>query len=165
MGPVLQENVICNIFKPNALFAKVVEDVGKLGKDLAKQDHIVVVGGAGNNLDIKQYYSIEKGLNFTNVGFANLLRRHDKPWMNSRVRSVYLQLNKALMGCDMSHTDVIDTGTLVTEEYITHDVHVNYRGKMRLTYLIAESICSGYVQNVNSRIPVITHAGASPFLA
>jgi hypothetical protein len=53
------------------------------------------VGGAGNGLDINQYSSIDKDLNFnpertsnTNMGFVNLLRRYDKPWMNRRVRSV-----------------------------------------------------------------------------
>jgi hypothetical protein len=62
---LLQENLgskfeICSIFKPNVPLAKVVEDIRKLGKDLTKQDHIVIVGGAGNSLDINQVYSIDK---------------------------------------------------------------------------------------------------------
>jgi hypothetical protein len=56
----------------------------------------------------------------TNVGFVNLLRRHNNLWMNGRVRSVNLQLDKDLMGCDMSHTDVINTSTIVREEYTTN---------------------------------------------
>jgi hypothetical protein len=55
------------------------------------------VGGAGNSLDVNQAYSIDKDLSSiaertsnTNVGFVNLLRRYDKPWMNGRVRSVNL---------------------------------------------------------------------------
>jgi predicted Rossmann-fold nucleotide-binding protein len=60
MGPILQENLcskfeFCNIFKPTASLAKVVEDVRKLGKDLSKQDHMVIVGGAGNSQDINKY--------------------------------------------------------------------------------------------------------------
>jgi hypothetical protein len=116
----------------------VVEDVRKLGKDLTKQDYIVIVGGAGNILDINYYYSIDKGLSFiaerannTNVGFVNLLRRCDKPWMNRRVGSVNLRTDRALMRCDMSHS-VIDTGTFVREEYTTHGLHLNSRCKMRL---------------------------------
>jgi hypothetical protein len=42
---------IVSIFNPNTLLANVVEDLGKLGKDLNKQDHIVVAGGPGNSLD------------------------------------------------------------------------------------------------------------------
>jgi hypothetical protein len=33
----------------------------------------------------------------TNVGFVNLLRRYDRLWMNRRVRSVNLRLDRALM--------------------------------------------------------------------
>jgi hypothetical protein len=55
-----QENLgskfeVCNIFKPNAPFAKVAEDMGKLGKDLMKQEYVVIVEGAGNSLHINQY--------------------------------------------------------------------------------------------------------------
>jgi hypothetical protein len=44
------------------------------------------VGGARNSLDVNQYYSVDKDINFiaertsnTNVGFVNLLSRYDKP--------------------------------------------------------------------------------------
>jgi hypothetical protein len=148
MGQMLQENMgskfeVCSIFKPDAPLAKVVEDVRKLSKDLTKQDHIVIVGGARNSLDKNQDCSIDKYLNFiakrtsnTNVGFVNLLRRYDKPWMNGRVRSMNLRLDRALMRCDMSQINVTDTGTIVRKEYITHGLHLNSRGKMRLTHLL-----------------------------
>jgi hypothetical protein len=98
------------------------------------------------------------------VGFVNLLRRYDKPWMNGRIRSMYLQLDRALMRYDMPHINVIDTGTTVREEYTTHGLHLNSRGKTRLTHVIVESIHGGHVPNRNNSIPVITHARASPFL-
>jgi hypothetical protein len=46
---MLQENLdskfeVCSIFKPNVPSANVIEDVRKLGKDITKQDHIVIVG-------------------------------------------------------------------------------------------------------------------------
>jgi hypothetical protein len=66
---VLKENLgnkfdTVRIFKPNAPLAKVVDDLGKLGKGLTKKDHIVIVGGPGNSLDRNQYYSVEKDVNF-----------------------------------------------------------------------------------------------------
>jgi hypothetical protein len=97
------------------------------------------------------------------VGFVNLLRRYDKPWMNRKVRSVNLRLDRALMRRDMSH-NVIDTGTVVREEYTIHGIPLNSRGKMKLTHLTVESICGGHVPSMNSSIPVITHARTSPFL-
>jgi hypothetical protein len=100
MGPLLPENLssmfeVCSIFKPNAPPAKVVEDARKLGKGLTIQNHIVIVGGARNSLDINQDCLVDKDVNFiagrtshANVGFVNFLRRYDKLWMNGRVRNV-----------------------------------------------------------------------------
>jgi len=87
MGRMLQETWAQNLrfvifLNQMLLFANVVEDVRKLGKDLTKQYHIVIVGGAGDSLDINQDYSIDKDVNSiaertsnTNVGFVNLLRK------------------------------------------------------------------------------------------
>jgi hypothetical protein len=48
METIPQENLgsrteVCSVFNPNAPLAKLVEDVRKLGIDLRKQDHIVIV--------------------------------------------------------------------------------------------------------------------------
>jgi hypothetical protein len=71
---------VCSIFKPNAALPKV-EDIGKLGKRLAKQDHIIIVGGPGSSLERNYHDAIENYLNFiaertscTGVGFVDLLR-------------------------------------------------------------------------------------------
>jgi hypothetical protein len=63
----------------------------------------------------------------------------------------------------MSHI-VTDTGIIVREEYTTYGLHLNSRGKLRLTHLIMESMCGGHVPSRNNSIPVITYARASPFL-
>jgi len=67
------------------------------------------------------------------------------------------------MGHDMLHI-VTDTGAIVTEEYTTHGLHLNSRGKTKLTCLIVESTRGRHVPSRSSSIPVITHAIASPFL-
>jgi hypothetical protein len=174
-GEWLQENLdfkfeLCNIFRQNAPLAKDVEDL-RISKNLNKQDHIVIMGEAGNSMDINQYYSVDKDLNFiaertsnTNVEFVNLLRRYDKLWMNGRIRSVNLQLDRALMEGVMTHINVIDTGTIVREEDSTHGLYLNSGGKMRLMHFTAESIHGEHVPSRNSNIPVITHARTSPFL-
>jgi hypothetical protein len=95
--------------------------------------------------------------------YVGLLWRHDKPWMNRKVRSVNLWLDRALLGQDMSHVGVIDTLTFRREEFMTHGLHLNSRGKRRLTLLIADGLNGGHVLGMSS-IPVITHARASPFL-
>jgi hypothetical protein len=102
-----------SIFKPNAPLANAVHDIGKLGRDLTKQNHIIIMGGPGNSLERVCHYSIENNLNFTaERTFVNPFERHDKPWMNGRVRSMNLWLDRALLTCDMSHivTDIICCG-------------------------------------------------------
>jgi len=159
-----------NIFKPNAPLENVDEDLTNLGKDLTKKDHIVIVGGPGNSLERNYHYSIEKDLNFiarrtdhTNITFVNLLRRYNKPWMNRKVRSVNLQLDRALLGHGMSHVGVVDTTTIGRDEYMAHGLHLNLRGKRNLTLLISDRLDGGHVSGVSS-IPVTTHVRASPFL-
>jgi hypothetical protein len=74
-----------------------------------------------------------------------------------------LRLEWALMGHATSHIGVIDTSSIPMEDYVTHGLHLNSRGKKRLTQLIAESVVGGHASGV-SGIPVITSARASPFL-
>jgi hypothetical protein len=144
---------------------------GKFGKDLTKQDHIIIVGGPGNGLDRNYNYSIEKDINYiserttnTKVELVNLFQKHDKPWMNGRVRSMNLRLDRALMKRDMAHIGIIDAATFAREDFTTHGLHLNSRGKKRLTHLVAERVIGDHVSNISS-IPVITHARASPLLA
>jgi hypothetical protein len=49
---------VSSIFKP-----KVDEDLGKHGKGITKQDHIVIVGGPGISLDRQYHFAIEEDLN------------------------------------------------------------------------------------------------------
>jgi hypothetical protein len=50
--------------KPNAPLANVLENLGKLSKDLNKQDHVLIAGKPGNSLDRNYHYSIDKDLKF-----------------------------------------------------------------------------------------------------
>jgi hypothetical protein len=127
------------------------------------------VGGSGNSLDRNFKYSIEKDINViaertanTSVEFVNLFQRHDKPWMNGRVMSMNLQLDRALMRHDMSHIGVTDVSSMVREDFTMHGLHLNSEGKRRLRHLIAERIIGGHVSSISS-IPVITHATAPLF--
>jgi hypothetical protein len=94
---------------------------------------------------------------------VNLLRRYDKPWMNRKVRSLNLRLDRALLGHGTSHIGVADTMTIGRDVYTAHGLHLNSRGKRKLTYLIAVRLDGGHVSDVSS-IPVITRVRASPFL-
>jgi hypothetical protein len=83
------EYTITSIFKPNAELRNVAKDLKALSKDMTKDDHIIIVGGPGNSLDLDRNYQIGKDLSNiandsinTNVGFVGLLQRHNKPHMS-----------------------------------------------------------------------------------
>ena len=134
---------VTSVFKPSAPLESVVEDRANLGKDFTKKDHIVIVGGPGNILSLlnrKDLNFIARRTDHTSVGFVNLLRRYDKPWMNRKVRCVSLWLDLALLGHGTSHIGVVDTMTIGREEYTAHGLHLNSRGKRRLMLLIADRL-------------------------
>jgi hypothetical protein len=94
------------------------------------------------------------------VGFVNLFERHDKSWVNGRVRSMNLWLDGDLIRHDMSHIGVTDTSPSVREDYTVHGL--NSRGKKRLMQLTAERVVGDHGSGISS-IPVVTHARASFF--
>jgi hypothetical protein len=96
------------------------------------------------------------------VGYINLFERHDKQWMNGRVRSMNLWFGQTLMRHGMSHIGVTDTSSIARQDCTKRGLHLNSRGKKRLLDLTAERV-SGHLSGISS-IPVITHARASPFL-
>jgi hypothetical protein len=121
------------------------------------------VGGTGDSLDIPYYYLVEQVINFTaertvfaNVGYVNLLKMRDKPWMNGRVRRVNLRRDWALTEHDMTHIGITDA-TFVRYDYTTHGLHLNSRGRRKLMHLIAETTSGGHASRVGS-IPAIAHA-------
>jgi hypothetical protein len=89
--------------------------------------------------------------------------RHDKPWLNRRVKSINLGLDQALLGHDRSHIGAVDTSLLLRQDFTTHGLHLNSRGKKKLTHLVAKSLDDNGISAFKS-IPVICNARASSFL-
>lgn len=138
---------VTSIFKPNADLSNVTGDIGKLCKGFSKEDQVVIVGGPGNSLERNLNYQIERDLSdiaqktsHTNVRFVGLLWRHDKPWINRCVREINLRLERSLVEAGSAHIDAIDVSSILRSEHTVHGLHLNPRGKDKLTQLIAESI-------------------------
>ncbi|PNF14757.1 hypothetical protein B7P43_G16355 [Cryptotermes secundus] len=138
---------VTSIFKPNADLSNVTGDIGKLCKGFSKEDQVVIVGGPGNSLERNLNYQIEKDLSdiaqktsHTNVRFVGLFWRHDKPWINRCVREINLRLERSLVEVGAAHIDAIDVSSILRSEHTVHGLHLNPRGKDKLTRLIAESI-------------------------
>jgi hypothetical protein len=72
-------------------------------------------------------------------------------------------MGNAVVHLWLIHARVIDTTTIVREEYMNHGLHLNWRGKRKRTFLIAGKLGDDHVSGISS-IPVITHTRASAFL-
>jgi hypothetical protein len=138
---------VTSIFKPNADMSNVTEDIGNLCTGLTKEDQVVTVGGPGNSLDRNRNYQIEKDLSdiaqknsSTNVKLVSLLWRHDKPWINRRVRDVNLRLEHSLVEVGRTHIDVVGVYSISRRKHTVHGLHLHPRGKDKLTRLNADSI-------------------------
>jgi len=88
------------------------------------------VGGPGNSLHRNYQCSFEMDINLTaessnnmNVRFVNLFWRHDKPWINRKVRGVNLGLHQALLECGKSCICVTETTSFQREDLMTHGLH------------------------------------------
>jgi len=128
------------------------------------------VGGPGNSLERNLNYCIEKDLSDiskksgrTNVGFVGLFERHDRPQMQRRVRSLSLRLDRALLSPETSHIGLIDVSSIGRLGYTSHGLHLNSRGKRKLSKLIADRIKDEKVRK-SEKIPVVISARATPFL-
>jgi hypothetical protein len=49
-------------------------------------------------------------------------------------RITQLQLDRAMMGHDKAHIDIIDVAFFMRVDNMTHGLHLNFRGKRRLTH-------------------------------
>lgn len=174
VGQLLQEELgskyqVTNFFKPSASLSQVVEDIGSLCKDFGKEDHVVIVGGAGNSIDRDKGYSIKSDLvkiasatGRTNVEFVPVLRRYDRPQLNSSVSRVNMELDRLLLSGAGSNIGLVSVDAIDRWGFTRHGLHLNRNGKGKLAGLIADSLRGG--TDTHGRIPVVTGVRATPFL-
>ena len=105
------------------------------------------MGGPGNSPYRNYQCSIEKDINLTaessnnmNVRFVSLFWRHDKPWINRKVRGVNLRLDLALLECGKSHICVTETTSFQREDLMIHGLHLNSQDKKKLFLLRVQVI-------------------------
>lgn len=174
VGQLLQDRLgsgyqVTSFFKPSASLDQVVEDVGSLCRDFTKEDAVVIVGGAGNSIDRDPDYSIESDLvkivsatRHTDVRLVSVLGRHDRPHLNSSVGRVNLELER-LLGAGMGpHVGVVPVGSISRWDYTHHGLHLNRKGKGKLSGLIADDLRGGTI--TCGKIPVVISDRTAGFL-
>ena len=108
-------------------------------------------------------YSIGKDINViaersnnSNVQSVNLFWRHDKPWINRKVRKVNLRLDLVHLGCSNSHIQVTSNRRLHDPWSVS-----TFMRQKKLTLPTTKSLGDKNASGTDS-IPDITSATASP---
>jgi hypothetical protein len=61
----------------------------------------------------------------------------------TKYRITQLQLDRAMIGHDKTDTGINDVASFRRDDYMKHGLDLNFRGKRRLTHLIAETVSRG----------------------
>ena len=78
--------------------------------------------------------------NNRNAWCLKLFWRHDKPWINWKLKSVNLKRDRAQLECGKSNICVVQTTSFQRDDFTTHGLRLNFRGKKKITRLIAKGI-------------------------
>jgi hypothetical protein len=84
------------------------------------------------------------------MGFVNLFQKPDKPWMNRKVGSMNLRLDRALMRYDMFHINVTGASYFVREDFMRHGLHLNSQSKRRLLRELLMVRCQAQAVSCNN---------------
>jgi lysophospholipase L1-like esterase len=142
------------IVKPNANIVNVLQNHKSFTEDMTKNDYLVVLGGT-NDLDYDGCESIitenieallEKTDN-TNVIVSPIPFRYDIPFVNTRIKRINLKLKKLTER--YSHSTFLSFNNMNRNDYSYYGLHLNSKGKSKLTHLISDFI------NHKGKIPVI----------
>ncbi|CAH0392024.1 unnamed protein product [Bemisia tabaci] len=138
-----------SIFKPNALFKNVIEDIGNLTKGFTKNDFVFVIAGSN---DLFYHYESPKYDLFTelckaarltshtNLVIPKLFHRFDVPnYVAITFKRFYDQL--ILRATKMyNHVSEIDFDYLSRSHFTFRGLHLNTRGKQEIVKLIHDRV-------------------------
>ncbi|XP_039297274.1 uncharacterized protein LOC120354342 [Nilaparvata lugens] len=134
------EKTTSGFIMPSAKFNPIVNNIKSGTRDLSNNDHVVIVGGANDvycnqaGSFLKSMLSLLQVLNFTNVLISTIPIRYDLPeWscVNEEIRKTNSRI-KQYRG-RMQNVKVIDLTDLKREHFTRHGLHLNWRGKKRMT--------------------------------
>lgn len=143
----LQESYnVSSVIYPNACLNQVVNDINNLTRTFTKKDFVIVIGGT-NDLERNVSSSFDKCLKYvisctsnTNLILTTIPPRYDK-YIQENLRT---KLNNIFTTCTqhIEHAQVIDFQEFDRNDFTNHGLHLNYRGKLKLTKNLCGIICN-----------------------
>jgi len=147
LGLTLKSQVGCNVsvfnlFKPNAKFEGVIDDVGRLSATLGRGDKLIIIAGCNNiesdGLRNVNYHvsNIGENTSHTSVLLYHIPYRYDNPGLNSKIREVNHQLQEAAK--KYKHIQVRNLNCITRKHYTSHGLHLSSYGK----HILSQDIIS-----------------------
>lgn len=145
LGPIIKNTFTDNltridsIFKPNATFSQVVDNVNKLTTDFTKNDAVVIMAGT-NDSNLAFFETSVKNIMEicakTNLFLCTIPYRYDKPILNNLI----FEMNKLLYDLSSIYNfKVIDLNIfLKPADYTKYGLHLNICGKYKIGDVIAQ---------------------------
>lgn len=131
--------IIDSIFKPNATFSQTCEDIRKLTKNLQKVDNVFVTAGT-NDSSFSEFkngvYKTLQNCQKSTLHITTVPYRFDKPEINNFI----YDKNKFLFDLSLQYNfKLIDINLFLTKtDYTEHGLHLNTKGKHKLSNIFAE---------------------------
>lgn len=154
-GKLKEDFQVLSIYKPNAKFHRVVENIDALTSSFTKQDYVVLMGGTNDIPAIlsnptvltNKIISTVKSLSGqTNVIFPGIPHRFDKAPYNKTILQLNKDINKKITQLNKYSDNVVILGsTKMTRDCNTrHGLHLSIKGKEKLCSAISTTIINDY---------------------
>ena len=135
---------VTGIFKPNARFAGVTDELETLSKALTKRDTVIILGGQ-NDINLGGHFNpsehipkLKRASQYTNIVVTSLPPRHNIHTMNKEIKIANKSLQYHLRGTDITYFNIEDK--LSEKDFTKHGLHLNPSGKQKLGSLLASLI-------------------------
>lgn len=140
------------IFKPNATFEQVTDNIGGLTSSLSKNDNVIIIAGT-NNINNKKYPSFKHIVDImrlctkTRLAISTVPYRYDFPYLNKYIFKFNKKLVETVRNFNLwtnEDVDIIDINHGCSRRHYTvHGLHFNAKGKTKIADTLVNYIKFG----------------------
>lgn len=162
---------VSSIFKPNAMFNEVVQDLRALTADFDKQDYVIVMAGINDILSFhqitrKKLENVLRILTHTNIVFVSIPYWPGRRVLNNIIYQANSNIYNEIMAASPGHTVFfVDVNYLIDFTHMTRSgLHLRFSGKHLVFNYISDIInfnCST-VHVCNDNLIYLTKSDNTP---
>lgn len=147
-----------SIFKPNATFEQVTENVKELGRKFNKNDFIIIMAGVNNAIKGKSLNDEQLIRMFTELSHTNVICVSAPYWYGRKVLNHFIyKINNSIFNAIQNSNEQVlfldSNSFLIKKNYNSNGLHLTRSGKFKLCKNIANVILnSNNLQTTSSNL-------------